>query len=77
MSIKKFRESREIGMQQRNGIVLKLEVDAHATREDHVVDFFVCSCSVAGSLSELVGHCSFHVSLFNLFFWGCVHELAK
>jgi hypothetical protein len=76
MSIKKFRESREIGMQQRNGIVLKLEVDAHATREDQLIILIVCSCSVTRQIYELVGHCSFQVSICNRF-WGCAHKLAK
>jgi hypothetical protein len=76
MTFKDSLESKVIGMHQRNGIILKLEVDAHATREDQLIIFIVCSCSVTRQIYKLVGHCSFQVSICNRF-WGCAHELAK
>ena len=71
-------EMLEMHIMQRKRIHLKFGEDAHPTRKEVAGFLMVYHCLISGTpLDELVGHCSFQVSLGNLFFWGCVCELAK
>ena len=70
-------EMLEMHIMQCKGIHLKFGEDAHPTRKDVAGFIHGYNCFVSRISLELVGHCSFQVSLGNLFFWGCVCELAK
>ena len=66
------------GMHHRDGIHLKLEEDANATREQHLISFLSCCRFVAGTRIELVGDCSLQgleAVIFDVV-WRSVHEIA-
>jgi hypothetical protein len=69
-------------MHHRDGIYLKLEEDANATREQHLISILSCCRYVAGTHIELVGDCSLQgleagleAVIFDVV-WGSVHEIA-
>ena len=75
---KELDKSGIIHMRHRDGIYLKLEQDANATREQHLISFLSCCRFVAGTLFELVGDCSLQdleAVIFDVV-WRSVHEIA-
>ena len=71
-----------IHIHYRDGIYLKLEEDANATREQHLTSFLSCCRFVAGTQIELVGDCSLQgleavleAVIFDVD-WRSVHEIA-
>jgi hypothetical protein len=67
-----------IHMHHRDRIYLKLEEDANATREQHIISFLSCCRLVAGTQIELVGDCSLQglEAVIVDVVWGSVHEIA-
>ena len=75
---KELDKSGMIHMHHRDGIYLKLEEDANATREQHLISFLSCCRFVAGTHIELVGDCSLQgleAVIFDVV-WRSVHEIA-